>query len=120
MRKQPTVANTDTQFATGPEPEQLRDLVARVLAVTPALRILLFGSAARGEAHADSDLDILVVAPEGTVRRHTAQMIYVNLIGFGLPVDVIVATESDLRAYGDSPGLIYSSALREGRVIYAG
>ena len=53
------------------------------------------------------------------MRRRTAQRIYVNLIGFGLPVDVIAATESDLRAYGDSPGLIYSSALREGRVIYA-
>jgi predicted nucleotidyltransferase len=113
-------AEADNQLATGPAPEQLRDLVARVLAITPAHRILLFGSAARGERRPDSDLDILVVAPEGTMRRHTAQRIYVNLIGFGVPVDVIVATESDLRAYGDSPGLVYSSALREGRVIYAG
>jgi len=53
------------------------------------------------------------------VRRHTAQRIHVNLIGFPLPVDVIVATESDLRRYGDTPGLVYQPALREGKVIYA-
>jgi uncharacterized protein len=120
MSKQSTVSDADAQQTSDPLQEQLRDLVARVLAVTPAHRILLFGSAARGERRPDSDLDIMVVAPEGTMRRHTAQRIYVNLIGFPLPVDVIVATESDLRAYGDSPGLIYGSALREGRVIYAG
>ena len=120
MRDPGKTTKPEGQPISGSLQEQLRDLIARVLAVTPAHRILLFGSAARGETHANSDLDILVVAPEGTVRRHTAQRIYVNLIGFGLPVDVIVATESDLQAYGDSPGLIYSSALREGRVIYAG
>ena len=119
METRSHTAEAETQLATGPEPEQLRDLVARVLAITPAHRILLFGSAARGERRPDSDLDILVVAPEGTVRRHTAQRIHVNLIGFPLPVDVIVATESDLRRYGDTPGLVYQPALREGKVIYA-
>jgi hypothetical protein len=32
--------------------------------------------------------------------------------------DIIVATESDLRKYGDNFSLIYYPALREGREIY--
>jgi len=30
---------------------------------------MLFGSAARGDMHSDTDLDILVVMPDGTHRR---------------------------------------------------
>lgn len=97
----------------------LRDLMGRVLAVANPRRVLLFGSAARGDAHAESDLDILVVVDEGTPRRPTAQAIYRNLVGFPAPVDVIVATQSGLDQFGKSPGLIYQPALNEGLEIYA-
>lgn len=83
------------------------------------MRIILFGSAARGEARPDSDIDVLVVIPED---RHTGQVegdIYENLIGFGIPVDVIAATEAELEQYRDNFSLVYYPALREGREIYA-
>jgi hypothetical protein len=32
---------------------------------------------------------------------------------------VVVTTPSDLEKYGDIPGLIYKTALREGRTVYA-
>jgi predicted nucleotidyltransferase len=82
-------------------------------------RIILFGSAARGQTGRGSDIDVLVVAPEGSHRRKTAQAIYRALLGFGLPVDVVVATPSDVENYRESPGLIYRGALREGRELYA-
>lgn len=42
------------------------DMLTRVVQeeVTGVRAVILFGSAARGEAHADSDLDLAVVAPE--------------------------------------------------------
>jgi predicted nucleotidyltransferase len=95
------------------------DLVARIVAAAHPERIILFGSAARGEAGRGSDIDVLVVAPEGSHRRKTAQAIYRALLGFGLPVDVVVATPSDVEKYRDSPGLVYREALREGRELYA-
>jgi predicted nucleotidyltransferase len=102
-----------------PDANILDDLVRRILAVVQPRRIILFGSAARGDMRPDSDLDILVVVSDGTPRRQTAQIIYQNLIGLRAAVDVVVATESDLQQYGDNFSLVYYPALREGRAIYA-
>ncbi len=99
--------------------EQLNELIRRIVETAHPLRIVLFGSAARGEMRVESDIDVLVVVPDGTHRRKTAQQICVDLVGFGLPVDVVVATPSDLKKYGDSPGLIYREIVREGRELYA-
>lgn len=82
------------------------------------VRIVLFGSAARGQMGPHSDLDLLVVMPDGVHRRHTAQRIYRSLLGFGVAKDVIVVTESDVRDYGDNPSLVLFPALREGKEIY--
>ncbi len=98
---------------------QTGDLVERIVAAAHPERILLFGSAARGDMTPRSDVDVLVVAAEESHRRHTAQAIYRRLLGFSLPVDVVVATPTDLEQYGDTPGLVYRQALREGRIIYA-
>jgi predicted nucleotidyltransferase len=98
---------------------QTADLVKRIVASVHPQRIILFGSCVRGEAGRHSDIDVLVEAPEGAHRRRTAQAIYRGLLGSGLPVDVVVATPSDLDKYGDSPALIYREALREGRELYA-
>jgi predicted nucleotidyltransferase len=64
----------------------------------------VFGSAARGDMRPDSDLDVLVVMPEGTHRRHTAQDIYQNLFGIPISVDVVAATPDDLAQRGDRVG----------------
>jgi predicted nucleotidyltransferase len=100
-------------------PEVLNELVRRVKEAVQPLRIILFGSAARGELGPNSDLDILVVAADGTRCRQAAQAVYQRLIGFGWPVDVVVATESDLRENASNFSLVYYPALREGKVIYA-
>jgi len=97
---------------------QTQDLVARIVAAAHPVRIILFGSSARGQAGATSDIDVLVVAREDAHRRKTAQAIYRHLLGSGLPVDVVVARPSDLEKYGHSAGLVYREALREGRDLY--
>ena len=45
---------------TQPTSQELRETVLRVAMAHGARNIYLFGSAARGEARADSDLDLLV------------------------------------------------------------
>jgi|SRR5689334_2599157 len=102
-----------------PDLEALRELVRRIVEVAHPLRIILFGSAAREEMQPDSDLDVLVVVPDDTHRRRTTQSIYRRLIGFPLAVDVVVATEDDLRRYQDNFSLVYYPAMREGKEIYA-
>lgn len=98
---------------------EIEDVVKRIVEVASPLRVLVFGSAARGEMGPDSDVDVLVVVPDGTNRRRMSQYIHINLFGIPAAVDVVVATPSDLEKYGDHPGLIYRAALTEGRELYA-
>ena len=99
--------------------DQPQELVDRIVDAVHPLRIVLFGSAARGERGPESDLDVLVVMPDGTHRRHTAQDIYEKLFGITVPVDIVVATPMDLEKHKDTVGLIYRTVRHEGRVIYA-
>ena len=100
--------------------ETFHDLVRRIVEVAAPEKIILFGSAAAGNRGPDSDLDILVVKRGKFHRGHVAEDIYMNLIGFGEPVDVIVATPEDLERYAGDDSVIIGPALREGRVLYAG
>jgi uncharacterized protein len=102
-----------------PDEAKLDELVRRIVEAVHPLRIILFGSAARGEMTPDSDVDVLVVMPEGTHRRQTAQVLYGRMYRLGTPVDILVATDGDLERYGGNPGLVYRTVLGEGRVLYA-
>ena len=93
-------------------------LVDDVVKCVNPLRIILFGSAARGDQGAHSDIDLLVVVPEGVHRRRTAQKLYREITGLGVPFDIVVATPNDLERHKGNIGLIYKSALTEGKEIY--
>lgn len=102
-----------------PTVEQLNELVQRIVTTVHPLRVILFGSAARGEMGADSDIDVLVVMPDGTHRRHTAETLHHQFFGIPYGIDVVVATPTDLLKYRQSVGLIYRTILEEGRELYA-
>lgn len=101
------------------EQAALDELVSRIVEAVHPLKIILFGSAARGEWRPESDVDLLVVMPEGTHRRDAAGEIYYRVRGIMVPFDVLVTTPSDLEKHRDNPGLIYKTILREGQTLYA-
>ena len=96
----------------------LQEIVRRILAAVQPEKIILFGSAARGELGPNSDLDFLIITACGH-RRNTARKIRRRLIGINFPIDIIVAKPEDIERYRDAIGLIYRPALREGKVLYA-
>lgn len=102
-----------------PNKAEIDELVQRIVEAAHPLRIILFGSAARGQAGPDSDIDVMVVMPDGTHRRHTAMDLYQRLSGISVAVDIVVATPTDLEKHKDTIGLIYRAVLREGKEIYA-
>lgn len=102
-----------------PTPAQLNELVHRIVNAVHPLRILLFGSAVRSEMTRESDLDVLVVMPEGVNRRATAQLLHTRFFGLPFAVDVMVTTPSLLERHRDNPGLVYRTILTEGRELYA-
>jgi predicted nucleotidyltransferase len=102
-----------------PDQALLDEVIRRVVEVARPDRIILFGSAARGQAGPDRDLDLLVIKRDVSHRGRLAQDIHLNFFGLGVAIDVIVATPEDVERFGHKIGSILRPALREGRVIYA-
>ncbi len=49
--------------------EKISEVVERIVQAVHPLRIIFFGSSARGQARPDSDIDSLVVMSDGTLKR---------------------------------------------------
>jgi len=97
----------------------IESLTRSIVEAVHPLKIILFGSHAQGKANPDSDIDVLVVMPEGAHCRRTAQLLYRQIKGLGVPFDILVATPSDLEKHKDNIGLIYRTVLQQGKEIYA-
>ena len=95
----------------------LDNIIRRIVEVADPERIILFGSAARGEMNRHSDVDLLIVK-EGVDTLDMMRQIRRNLYGVGAAVDAIVVTPQAVERYKDSHALIIKPALREGKVIY--
>lgn len=96
----------------------IRQMTNRITKRFKPDKIILFGSHARGTAGADSDVDLLVVMPITSTRRHQATAIDKSLMGIKMPADVIVVTPEDVKCCRDQIGSIIRPALQEGKVVY--
>ena len=95
----------------------LDEIVRRVVEVAWPEKIILFGSAARGEMGPHSDVDLLVVKRDADALELMGE-IYMNLDGVGAAVDAVVVTPDDVERYRESHALIIKPALQQGRVVY--
>ena len=96
----------------------LDDIIRRIVEVAHPEKIILFGSAARGEMGPNSDVDLLIIK-QGADALDLMGQIYSNLHGAGSAVDAVVVTPEDVERFKDSHALVIKPALREGRVVYA-
>ena len=86
-----------------------------------ARRVVLFGSAARGDAVGRGDLDFLVVVPDGDGRRQLDAWRRAIRSLRGLkrpPMDVVVVGEEDARRHRDNPFAVVKPALDEGVEVW--
>ena len=93
-------------------------LTERIVAYCDPLRIILFGSFARGEGGPDSDIDLLVVLPEVADKRKAAIDIRRKLSDLPVGKDIVVTTPDEIERRGDLVGTLLRPALREGKVLY--
>ena len=92
-------------------------IVERVVEIAQPQKVILFGSAARGDMGPHSDIDLLVIK-DGEDYRDLTHRIYSGLSGADAPVDIVVASNATIERYKDSHALVYKPALREGKVMY--
>ena len=98
--------------------EILDNVVERIRSRFDPDCIVLFGSRARGDARADSDVDLLVVLPHVEDARKAAVEIRRVLSDLPVSKDVIVSTRDEMARRGDMIGSILRPAIREGKVLY--
>ena len=101
------------------DPQILDEIIRRIVEVAKPEKIILFGSAARGEMNHHSDVDLLIIK-EGADALELMGEIYMQLDGAGAAVDAVVVTPDDVERYKDSHAVIVKPALEEGRVVYEG
>lgn len=102
-------ADIDTIVAT---------MVERIADQFDPERIFLFGSRARGDGKDSSDVDLLVVMPDGTDRREAAVEMGVAVGDLPIAKDIVVTTPTHIVQRGNVIGTVLRPALREGKVLY--
>lgn len=97
----------------------LEEVVRRILSVGSPLKIVLFGSHARGEGRPDSDLDLMIVEePSGEPTYKRATPYRMALPSLDMPVDIIVETPDKIADWANVPLAFTTTVMREGRVLY--
>ena len=103
--------------AIAPILERIRDL--------PIVRVVVFGSTARSENDADSDLDLAIIVPDPadgarfdrveaavTVRRRILD------INRQVAVDILVYTESEFQELSQQPSFVRGELVESGEIVY--
>ena len=99
---------------------QLIDYVVSKIAreVQPE-KIILFGSQARGDAHAESDLDLFVIKDTPNASRLVRRQIDRLLWGRKFPLEVIVRTPEDVTRNLKARNPFYLHHIfKDGKILY--
>jgi predicted nucleotidyltransferase len=98
--------------------QYLPEVISRINRRFNPLKIVLFGSHARGAADPGSDLDVLVVfrSPLASKRTTTVQILSA-VSDLPVAVDCIVTTDSELEMQKQKKYSIVAIALNEGKVV---
>ncbi|MBI3559157.1 nucleotidyltransferase domain-containing protein [Candidatus Gottesmanbacteria bacterium] len=100
--------------------QELKNILEKIISGYQPQKVILFGSAVRGEMRKDSDIDLLIVKDDPDKRPFRGAKVYGILrdIKRNFPLDVIVYTPAELeyrRSLGD---YFIEDVLTEGKVLY--
>jgi predicted nucleotidyltransferase len=100
-------------------PEELDRMVRQIVAKVDPVAIYLFGSRARGDAHADSDYDLMIVVPEAfpAAQRNSAKA-YSFVEGRKIPIDVTIVGEARFRDRAGKVGTLSFEVAQDGAALY--
>lgn len=94
----------------------IQDLAAKIAAEFKPQKVILFGSHARGDAHPESDVDILVVLPGSGPRYKDAGRIRASL-RLDIPLDIVVRRPAEFDAAAGDPLVL--DVRQHGKVLFA-
>ncbi len=98
--------------------ELLEEVVRRLVRVANPQKIVLFGSRARRDHGARSDLDLLVITESTEPRHKRAIPLLSALQDIMIPMDILVYTPDEVREWSAVRQAFPTTAIREGRILY--
>ena len=101
-----------------PDETVVATMVDRIVEAFDPERIVLFGSVARGEVTKYSDVDLLVVMPDGTDQYEAVVKIRRCLRDMLTAKDIVVTTPDEIARRGHIKGTVIREALHEGKVVH--
>jgi predicted nucleotidyltransferase len=102
--------------------QDVRALVEAIVEAAHPLRVILFGSHARGSADADSDVDLLIVQSEADAvhRSRWRELQRIRAAVRNLPgaKDLLLYRPAEFDYWCRSPNHVVGRAVREGILLY--
>lgn len=99
-------------------PNEIDNLVGRIVACTQPQKVLIFGSYAKGTATIKSDLDVLVIKETTLPMANRADDLKPMLSQVLIPIDVHVYTPEEVEEYGKEPFSFINSILKSGKTVF--
>ena len=111
-----------SQLEDTDEENLLRQMVDVIVRESSPEAIILFGSRARGDARADSDVDLLVIetepfSPQRSRRKEVAHL-QMALRELTLSKDLIIYSRDEFEHWRNSLNHLAGRACREGRLLH--
>jgi predicted nucleotidyltransferase len=100
----------------------LEEITRAIVETAKPRKVVLFGSRARGNAHPESDIDILVIedepfGPQRSRRKEMARLWHA-LSRFDMAKDILVYAREEVEKWEKSRNHVVVHALRTGRTLY--
>lgn len=110
-----------TLAPAAPIEQRLSGMAAAIRQLIPAAEVRLFGSRARGEAGPESDVDLLITAPDAWLASRDRFALLADLWGAvaqpDLSVDLVLHSTSEATRRAQQPGSLVQEALRDGVLL---
>lgn len=100
------------------ENDSLNKAIQRIVEAVNPERVILFGSRARDEADADSDLDLMVIEKQTSGSYEEMIRLRKAVGNVGVGVDILVYSKAEFERRSQVPGTVLYWARREGRILY--
>lgn len=98
--------------------KEIQNIAGQIITKYKPQKVILFGSAARGQFGPDSDLDFLVIknnVPQSNIHRRWELR---NLIDENLPIDFIVLKPDELKSRLQKGDPFFETIIKEGKVLH--